>query len=82
MKRPTFVAVVILLFFSADAQEIAITFDDAPTHDGPLLSGHERSRQIMNHLKKEHVDQVAFFVVSGNINASNKHRLEEYVRAG
>jgi peptidoglycan-N-acetylglucosamine deacetylase len=64
------------------AQEIAITFDDAPTGNGPLFSGIERSEKILGHLKKHDVDEAAFFVVTRAIDQSGKDRLMAYTRAG
>jgi peptidoglycan/xylan/chitin deacetylase (PgdA/CDA1 family) len=63
-------------------QEIAITFDDAPTPDGPLYSGPERTALILNHLKQNEVAQVAFFVITGNIDHAGKNRLLQYAEAG
>ena len=75
---------LLLVFYSATAlsQEIALTFDDAPTADGPRFSGEERSQRIMDHLKKNQVQEVAFFVLTGNINQKSKNRLTRYVEAG
>jgi peptidoglycan/xylan/chitin deacetylase (PgdA/CDA1 family) len=63
-------------------QEIAITFDDAPTADGPLFTGEERTARIIAGLKDHHVDEAAFFVMTSNINTSTQQRLHRYVRAG
>ena len=64
------------------AQEIAITFDDAPTSDGPLYTGTERTTRILSQLKENGVSQVAFFVVTGNIDATGAKRLQRYSDAG
>ena len=71
-----------LLASGASAQEIAITFDDAPTADGPLFSGEERTKRIIEQLRRHDVEQVAFFVITGNIDARKKQRLIAYTRAG
>jgi peptidoglycan/xylan/chitin deacetylase (PgdA/CDA1 family) len=76
-----FACLLIFLTYQLPAQEIAITFDDAPTADGPLFSGTERSRRILTHLKNNHV-QAAFFILTGNINSANKERLVKYAEAG
>ncbi len=75
----------IILYFSTNfaiAQEIAITFDDAPTSEGPLFSGAERTEKILNHLSKQNVKEAAFFILTGNINARNSQRLTRYTKAG
>ena len=64
------------------AQEIAITFDDAPTGDGPLYTGTERTTRILSQLKENGVSQVAFFVVTRNIDATGAKRLQRYSDAG
>lgn len=71
-----------LVAFQVNAQEIAITFDDAPTHDSPALKGDARTRLIIEHLKSNNVDQAAFFVLTNNINAESQKRLSQYSRAG
>ncbi|MEX2231847.1 MAG: polysaccharide deacetylase family protein [Cyclobacteriaceae bacterium] len=81
MIRPIFL-LLFLFSFSTRAQEIAITFDDAPTPDGPLLRGEERTTMIIDHLKKHHVKEAAFFVVTGSIHQRNIQRLKKYVDAG
>jgi peptidoglycan/xylan/chitin deacetylase (PgdA/CDA1 family) len=71
-----------LFLFRAHAQEIALTFDDAPTPNGPLFSGDERTQKIIDHLKEGNVDQVAFFVVTSNMEEPGKDRLSKYTNAG
>jgi peptidoglycan-N-acetylglucosamine deacetylase len=76
---------VLLFLFSAtalDAQEIALTFDDAPTSDGPLYTGMQRAEKIISHLRNKKVDNVAFFVITRNIQANDKGRLKKYTTAG
>ncbi|HEX8040455.1 MAG TPA: polysaccharide deacetylase family protein [Chryseosolibacter sp.] len=76
------VLICTLLASGANAQEIAITFDDAPTADGPLFSGEERTQRIIEQLRIHEVTQVAFFVITGNINAAKQQRLISYTKAG
>jgi peptidoglycan/xylan/chitin deacetylase (PgdA/CDA1 family) len=73
-----------IIFFSAqaNAQEIALTFDDAPTADGPVFSGQERTQRIIKTLRDNDVSQVAFFVATGNITPANVGRLVAYAVAG
>src|SRR5687768_4626287 len=77
----TFACLLIFLTYQLPAQEIAITFDDAPTGNGPIFSGTERSRRILAHLKNNHV-QAAFFILTGNISPANKERIVKYAEAG
>ena len=77
-----FIICLCLFSFSAHAQEIAITFDDAPTGDGPLFTGAERTKRIIAQLEDHRIKEVAFFVMTGNINHSTQQRLHDYARAG
>ena len=80
-------ALVILCVLSAvktaNAKQIALTFDDAPLAGSTVMSGSERTERIINHLKKEKVESALFFVTSRNI-AEQKdiNRLKSYTRAG
>lgn len=75
----------ILFFFSCfglPAQQIALTFDDAPLGGGPLFPGNERTKRIIQSLREQNVKQVAFFVVTSYIDSSSISRLESYSAAG
>src|SRR5687768_5968057 len=74
--------VLLLIAFQSNAQQIAITFDDAPTHDAPLFTGAERTLRIIRHLKNNGVHQAAFFVLTGNIHGESYKRLLDYSAAG
>lgn len=73
---------LIFISFSGGAQQIAITFDDSPTADSYLMTGEERSQDILEHLHSRGVSQVAFFVLTGNITRGNAGRLARFARAG
>ena len=64
------------------AQEIALTFDDAPRSDGGLYTGLKRSEIFIKKLQQYNVPQVAFFAKSGNIDAVGELRLKMYGQAG
>jgi peptidoglycan-N-acetylglucosamine deacetylase len=66
----------------SSSQQIALTFDDAPLGDGPVFSGSERTSRIIQALKNNNIDQVAFFVVTGFIDSANIDRLNRYKSAG
>lgn len=77
------ITLILLLFpLLVSAQEIAITFDDAPTADGPLFTGDQRTDRIVDILRKHHVRQAGFFVLTGNIDEGGRKRLHRYVSAG
>lgn len=82
MSKLSLIVLFFLIRTSLSAQEIALTFDDAPTSDGPLYSGPERTTRILNHLRKHRIGQVAFFVITNNINAAGRERLLRYAADG
>lgn len=76
------ILIFILLPGITVAQEIALTFDDAPTADSPLLTGTKRTRLIIRALRKNNVDEAAFFVLTQNIDEPGEQRLRSYAGAG
>lgn len=83
MIRLTLVSVLFSFHFATTAQEIALTFDDAPMEDGAYFTGSERTDRIIAHLKTNHVPQAAFFVITKNIeDNAGLPRLKKYVDAG
>ena len=66
-------ALVIVCLFSvvktANAKQIALTFDDAPLAGSVVMSGSERTERIINHLKKE---KVHYFLLPAVILLSKK----------
>lgn len=81
-RRVIFIIVILFVTVSSYAQEIALTFDDAPTGDGSLFTGMERTSRIIETLKKNHIKQAAFFVVTAHINDEGLRRLKMYSDAG
>jgi len=75
---------LLLLFVPifCNAQEIALTFDDAPRGDGRLYTGLKRSEILLKKLEEYHVPQVAFFCTPGNKGAVGILRLKMYGQAG
>lgn len=63
------------------AQEVALTFDDAPTFDSPLFTYTERSERIRRQLTSQNVT-AAFFVITGSITDKNGEQLKAYTRDG
>jgi peptidoglycan-N-acetylglucosamine deacetylase len=71
-----------LIVACVSAQKIALTFDDAPTEDGPMFQGIERTKRILEQLKDKQVKQAAFFVVTSNILPERAQRVRQYAEAG
>ena len=65
-------------------RQIAITFDDAPTGKGPLFSGEERTRRLLQALEDAEIKGAMFFVITQNIDRAEhgRDRLKAYVQAG
>lgn len=83
--RFSFFFVLSSLFFTsyqAQAGEIALSFDDAPTADSALMTGSERTHKIISALKSREISDVLMFVTTGNIRAEDKIRLNQYTAAG
>jgi peptidoglycan-N-acetylglucosamine deacetylase len=79
----TILILSIVVHVDSLAQEIALTFDDAPMEDGAYFTGNERTDKIIAHLKANKVDQAAFFVITKNIDDNaGLPRLKKYVNAG
>lgn len=72
---------VVLFSLSAEAQQVALTFDDAPRRDEAIFSGSERTRILIEKLAKAKV-QAAFFCVPRNLTPEKQKRLEAYASAG
>lgn len=72
----------VLILTESSAQEIALTFDDAPTPGAAVMSGAERTRRILEHLKSAKIEEVAFFVITNQIDETGRQRLDRYVKAG
>lgn len=70
----------------ATGKRLALTFDDLPRARGAFLDDTERSRQLVDALRRTGVDQVAFFVNPGTIpdhrTAEIEARIRAYVDAG
>ncbi len=64
------------------AQEIALTFDDAPIADGLYYTGVARTETLIAKLKKENVPQVAFYCISSRADSAGRMRLRRYAEAG
>src|SRR5688500_18559548 len=73
---------VLFMTIRLNAQEIAITFDDAPTGDGPVFSGKVRTQKILGDLEEHNVKAVAFFVLTRHVTRETETRLQQYSRAG
>src|SRR5690606_2491461 len=83
-----FVRIILIMSVSvgltsaAQAREIALTFDDAPTPDSAIMSGDERTNKLIKALKYASVRDALFFIKADYIDEKTKTRLEKYTRAG
>jgi len=66
----------------ASAQEIALTFDDAPIRDGAYFSGMQRTKTLIAKLKNSGVPQAAFFCITSNMDSLGAARIQQYAVAG
>ena len=82
MQRILLVSIAILISISSFSQEIALTFDDAPTGDGAVFTGFQRTSRIIETLKKHNVKQSAFFIVTSHLNSDGLRRLKMYSDGG
>lgn len=64
------------------ANEIALTFDDAPLSGSVLMDADEKTDRIIGHLKKHKVTDALFFVTTSNFQSNAKDRLNRYTDAG
>ncbi|MGH7596434.1 MAG: polysaccharide deacetylase family protein, partial [bacterium] len=64
------------------AQEIALTFDDAPIVDGLYHTGVARTETLIAKLKNQNVPRVAFYCVSSRADSAGRARLRRYAEAG
>jgi peptidoglycan/xylan/chitin deacetylase (PgdA/CDA1 family) len=76
------VAAMLVYAGTAEAREIALTFDDAPMPDSPVMTGEARTPMLIEALKKAGVKQTAFFAVPRSRTAAELSRLTAYARAG
>lgn len=75
-------ALVVCVGASANAREIAITFDDAPRGDGRRFTGVERTEALIAALQAGGVPGALFFSTTRNIDAEGGARLLRYQDAG
>jgi peptidoglycan/xylan/chitin deacetylase (PgdA/CDA1 family) len=68
--------------YIAGARELALTFDDAPTADSAIMSGDQRTTQLIDNLRQARVPQVAIFAVPQNRAANDLKRLSHYAQNG
>jgi len=76
--------VLLVVAPAATAQKrIALTFDDTPRGVGAFFSKEERSKRLVAALRKARVEQAAFFVNPGKVQApADAAVVDRYVRAG
>lgn len=72
----------LLLTHYAVGGEIALTFDDAPLPDSPVMTGDMRTQQLIAELAKAKAPPVVFFATGKHIDAQSQARLHRYAKAG
>ena len=72
------VIISVMLFGNIQAQEIAITFDDAPLGNGQYYTGLQRTETLIKKLKKLGIPQVAFFCNPSKMNEEGTKRIKSY----
>ncbi|MCH8875118.1 polysaccharide deacetylase family protein, partial [candidate division KSB1 bacterium] len=73
---------LLILAAPGSAQEIALTFDDAPTQQSEYQSGIARTEMLVKKLRAANVSRVVFFVVTSRMDSVGKARLKLYSDAG
>lgn len=66
----------------AEAQQIALTFDDAPRGDGPVFTGASRTAALIEALERAGVEGAMFFANSERLDEAGARRLRAYAEAG
>ncbi|WNO07537.1 polysaccharide deacetylase family protein [Teredinibacter sp. KSP-S5-2] len=64
------------------AQQIALTFDDAPMPGTSVMTGEERTKRIISALKESNVPDALFFVTAQYLSDTSAKRLTQYADAG
>jgi peptidoglycan/xylan/chitin deacetylase (PgdA/CDA1 family) len=64
------------------AQQIALTFDDAPRGDGPVFTGEARAAALIETLDRAGVGGAMFFANSVRLDEEGRRRLAAYAEAG
>ncbi len=83
MKRNCRVLLASLIFAQMlAAQEIALTFDDAPIADGLYFTGFARTETLIAKLENQNVPQAAFYCISSRADSAGRARLRRYAEAG
>lgn len=82
MKKISLILMLLAINVTINAQQIALTFDDAPKKDGYYFTGLQRTETLIHKLKQLDIPQVAFFCISSNLDSIGRLRLEMYDNAG
>jgi len=68
---------------SSEPKRIALTYDDAPLGQGPVLTGEQRTAEFLKQLKESGSGPVTIFVTTqGMDTASGRQRIKSYADAG
>ncbi|HYD88469.1 MAG TPA: polysaccharide deacetylase family protein [Vitreimonas sp.] len=67
---------------TAEARELALSFDDAPRRGSALMQGPERAERLLAGLEQAGVGQAVFFANSERVDEEGRARLRAYAAAG
>src|SRR5262245_28917770 len=67
---------------TANAREIALSFDDAPIPDSAMMTGSARAEKLVATLKAANVKEAVFFAVPHDLPPDAAARLKRYAAAG
>lgn len=74
-------AALLLIKIPIYAQQIALTFDDAPRRDGNYFTGIQRTEMLIDKLSESGVKGAAFFCTTSHIDSLGDLRLKKYANA-
>ena len=72
----------LIISFNIAAKEVALTFDDAPLPDRSLYTGNERTKILIDVLKKHEIETVFFSITSNLTDSNGLERMRKYEAAG
>lgn len=82
MIKKLFMSVILAGFSLLNAQSISFSFDDAPTAGSSVFTGKERTKLLVENLRKAGIDTAVFYCVGENIIKEGTERLTIYSGAG
>ncbi len=72
----------LIISFNLTAKEVSLTFDDAPMNDNSIFTGNERTKILIDVLKRNKIKTVFFSVSSNLVKSNGLERMKKYEEAG